>query len=80
MTLNPTNFLIIFKSPLDDMTMRMRDFISMLKAYELINSKSLCTKDVIKILAFDDPNVQDAEGCFNLELEVISNLYCIFHK
>lgn len=52
------------------MTMKMRDFINMLNEYQLINSKTLSSKDVIRILSFDDPNVQDSEGTFNLEIEV----------
>jgi hypothetical protein len=53
------------------MTMRMRDFINILNDYGLINSKNLSSKDVIKILSFDDPNVQDSDGTFYLEIEVI---------
>ena len=52
------------------MTMKIRDFINIIYDYQLINSKNLSTKDVIKILAIDDPNIQDAEQHFNLELEV----------
>ena len=58
--------------------MKMRDFINMLNDYGLINSKNLSSKDVIKILSFDDPNVQDSEGTFNLEIEVNIKNICIF--
>jgi hypothetical protein len=33
-------------------------------------NNDLTPKDVIDVLAYDDPNVADGEGCYNLELEV----------
>ena len=49
--------------------MKMREFLYMIKDLKLI-SQDLTPKDVIDILASDDPNVADGEGCCNLELEV----------
>lgn len=63
---------ILFKDSNYEMTMNMRDFLMMLNELSLVNSKQLSTKDIIKILSIDDPNVQDNESSFNLELEVFS--------
>lgn len=49
--------------------LRMREFLHMLKSLRLVNS-DLTPKLVLQILALDDSNVDDSEGCINLELEM----------
>lgn len=41
---------------------------------KLIND-DLTAKHVIEVLAADDPNVADGEGCYNMELEVNSQRF-----
>ncbi len=52
--------------------MTMRNFMTVLNDYKLIDGKLLSSKDLIEILSSDNPIVYDSEGAYNLELEVKS--------
>ncbi|XP_060605210.1 radial spoke head 10 homolog B-like isoform X2 [Ruditapes philippinarum] len=56
-------------NPPNDNSFKMREFLYMMKDLKLVNN-DLTPKDVIDVLAYDDPNVADGEGCYNLELEM----------
>lgn len=49
----------------------MRRFLGVLNQFKLIDGKLLSTRDVVEILACDNPLVFDFEDAFNLEFEVI---------
>ncbi|XP_052776085.1 radial spoke head 10 homolog B-like isoform X2 [Mya arenaria] len=55
--------------PPNDAAFKMREFLYMIKDLKLINN-DLTAKDVIEVMAKDDPNVSDGEGSYNLELEM----------
>ncbi|KAK3611960.1 hypothetical protein CHS0354_011618 [Potamilus streckersoni] len=57
------------KYPPQEQALKMRQFLFMIKDLKLINN-DLTARHVIDILAEDDPNVADGEGCYNLELEM----------
>lgn len=46
-------------------------FLNVLNQFKLIDGKILSTRDVIEILASDNPLVFDFDEAFNLEFEVI---------
>ncbi|XP_013404281.1 radial spoke head 10 homolog B [Lingula anatina] len=50
-------------------SMKMRQFLFMLKDYKLVNA-DLTPQNAINVLAADDPKVADPEGAYNLELEM----------
>ncbi|OWF43641.1 radial spoke head 10 homolog B-like [Mizuhopecten yessoensis] len=52
-----------------DSSMKMRQFLYMMKDLKLINN-DLTPKALLDILSSDDPRVSDGEGCCNLELEM----------
>lgn len=56
------------KSPPHDHTLKMRDFLFMIKDYRLINER-LTAKRILQVLSADDPAAYDSETC-NLELEM----------
>ncbi|XP_071807191.1 radial spoke head 10 homolog B-like isoform X1 [Asterias amurensis] len=49
-------------------TLKMREFLYMLKDYRLIN-ETLTPKRILEVLSVDDPGAYDSHGC-NLELEM----------
>lgn len=49
----------------------MRMFLNILNQFKLIDGKVLSSRDVIEILANDNPLVFDFDNSFNLEFEVI---------
>ena len=48
----------------------MRMFLSILSQFKLIDNKTLSTREVIEILASDNPLVFDFDDAFNLNFEV----------
>ncbi|PIK56756.1 putative radial spoke head 10-like B [Apostichopus japonicus] len=56
------------KFPPHDHTLKMRDFLFMLKDYRLINER-LTSRRILEVLSADDPAAYDSETC-NLELEM----------
>ncbi|GFS01954.1 radial spoke head 10 homolog B-like [Elysia marginata] len=50
-------------------TLKMRDFLFLLKDLNLIN-QDLTASAVIRVMSSDNPGVADGEGSFNLELEM----------
>ncbi|GFN95169.1 radial spoke head 10 homolog b-like [Plakobranchus ocellatus] len=59
----------IRKRPPREPTLKMRDFLFLLKDLNLIN-QDLTAAGVIGVLASDDPGVADGKGSYNLELEM----------
>jgi len=53
----------------------MRMFLSILSQFKLIDSKTLSTREVIEILASDNPLVFDFDDAFNLDFEVCISLF-----
>lgn len=50
----------------------MRKFLLLLGEFKLLDGKFLTTKEVIEIMAAENPVVFDSENAYNLELEVIT--------
>jgi hypothetical protein len=48
----------------------MRKFLNDLSQLKIIDGKKLKSKDVIYIVADDNPNIHDFENSYNLEYEV----------
>lgn len=48
----------------------MRNFLSILSQFKMIDGKILTTRNVVEILASDNPLVFDFDEAFNLEFEV----------
>ncbi len=59
----------------NDHTITMRMFLSILSQFKLIDSKTLSTREVIEILASDNPLVFDFDDAFNLDFEVCISLF-----
>lgn len=48
----------------------MRKLLMILDELKLLNGKLLTAKEVVEIMATENPIVYDSENCYNLELEV----------
>ena len=48
----------------------MRKLLNVLSDYKLLDGKPLTSRNVIEIMASDNPLVYDSDGCYNLELEI----------
>ena len=73
------NFKSFFLNvPIADWSITIRKLLMILDELKLLNGKLLTAKEVVEIMATENPIVYDSENCYNLELEVgIPDFYII---